>query len=83
MQVEINVTRVDAFYKIVYFMFKIKVNSNVINAIKTIVNQECSDSIFLDCSFSDGYFFFPESYIKDQDDLLNTLIELGHIEITP
>ncbi len=64
-------------------MFKIKVNTNIINAVKNIVIQECSDSIFLDCSFSDGYFFFPESYIKDDDNLLNTLIKLGHIEIIP
>jgi len=64
-------------------MFKIKVNTNIINAVKNIVNQECSDSIFLDCSFSDGYFFFPESYIKDHNNLLNTLLKLGHIEITP
>jgi hypothetical protein len=64
-------------------MFKIKVNTNIINAVKTIVIQECSDSIFLDCSFSDGYFFFPESYIKDDNNLFNTLIKLGHVEITP
>jgi hypothetical protein len=64
-------------------MFKIIINTNVIDAVKSIVNQECSDNIFLDCSFSDGYFFFPESYIKDDDNLLDTLIKLGHIEITP